>query len=156
MAARYPDINYFGSLYEEINKIFRELLRADPAAERALETVEIPPLDIYETASELFLEMELPGVDPSRVQVFFSGGKLVVEGFKSEQVEEGRLNYVCMERAFGRFQRIIPLNRAVDVRGASAVFRRGVLSIRLPRLPEKRGERIDIKVVREQEREEPS
>lgn len=154
MAMRYPDINYFGTLYEEINKIFRELLRSDPAAERALETLEIPPVDIYETEAEVVLELELPGVDAKRLQVGYSGGKLVVEGFKTEQVEQGRLNYICMERSFGRFQRIIPLSRTVDLRAGSAVYRMGILTIRLPKMPEKRGERIEIPVQRVEEVEE--
>ncbi len=153
MAMRYHDINYFGTLYEEINKIFRELLRADPAAERALETLEIPAVDIYETDAEIVLELEVPGVDPALIQVSFLGGKLLIEGVKAEQVEEGRLNYICMERSFGRFQRIIPLSRAVNLRTSQAVYHQGILTIRLPKMDEKRGEKLFIPVARADERE---
>lgn len=148
MGGRYPDVGRFNSIYEEINRIFRELMRFDPAAERALETMEVPPVDIWETATHVVMDLELPGVDPNMVSVSFVGGKVVIEGTKEERVEEGRQNYVCMERSFGRFHRVIPIAKAVDSGRAEASYRLGILTIRLPKIEDKRGARTVIGVTR--------
>jgi HSP20 family protein len=50
--------------------------------------------------------------------------------FEREAVE-GR--YSVMERAYGSFERAIPLPANVDMENADASFRNGVLTIRLPK-----------------------
>ncbi len=144
MARHHVDAKQYASLYEEMNKLFKEIFRFDPSTEKTLEMMEIPPVDIYETAGDVVLEIEVPGIDPDKVQVSFTGGRLIVEGTKEEDTESGRQNYLCMERSFGRFQRVIPLNRAVDLRRTRASYRLGIITIKLPKMQEKRGERIVI------------
>lgn len=146
MAIRYPEMVPFGSLYNEINNIFRELFKYDPAAERALETMEIPAVDIYETDKEIMLDVEVPGVNPDNFKVTFSNGKLIIEGAKEENIEEGRLNYLCMERSFGRFHRIISINRAVDLKNSEATYHQGILTIRFPKMPEKRRGEVTLQI----------
>lgn len=155
MAIRYPEISSLNHLYEEINRIFRELCQFDPAAERALETMEIPPLDIYETEDEVVMELEMPGVDPDKVSASFHEGKLTIEGLKEEWVEKGRTNYICMERSFGRFQRIIPITTAVNIKAAMATYDQGILTIKVPKLAEKRGGKTAIEIVKIADSEEP-
>jgi HSP20 family protein len=49
-----------------------------------------------------------------------------------------------MERAYGSFERAIPLPSEVDENGASAKYRRGVLRITLPKSRESRSRRITV------------
>jgi HSP20 family molecular chaperone IbpA len=58
-----------------------------------------------------------------------------------------------MERPHGRFTRSIPINMAVDVRNAEACLKEGLLTIRLPRLKDRRNREIVIPVRRENEHE---
>ncbi len=152
MAFRFVEINTFGLLNEEINMVFRGIQRLDQSGPRGLEAMEIPPVDIYETEEAVFVELEVPGIDPDSVQVYFTGGSLVVEGLKEEKVTRGRLNYICMERSFGNFQRIVPINGPIDLAASEGQYHQGILSIRLIKIPERRG-RSDIKIKRIRDKE---
>jgi len=153
MAFHYIEINAFSLLYEEINKVFRDLQKLDRSTERALETIEVPSVDIYETEEAIFVEVEAPGVDPAHVQISFTHGNLVIEGFKEEQVTEGRLNYICMERSFGRFQRVIPINQPVDLEKSEGKSHQGIFSIKLTKMTDRRGQKKLIKIRKVQEKE---
>ena len=50
------------------------------------------------------------------------------------------------ERGLGRFERLIPLTAAVNPHKARAVLRDGVLSVRLPRVPNRRGAPVTIPI----------
>jgi HSP20 family protein len=49
-----------------------------------------------------------------------------------------------MERAYGAFQRAIPLPRNVDTNDAQASYKNGVLTVRLPKLGGEKGRTIPI------------
>jgi HSP20 family protein len=128
---------------EKVDRLLREVLDGDPSH---LEGPLFPALDIFENQTELVIEAELPGVDPDDVRVSCTAGHLIVEGRKTERAAEGRVRYLCMERSFGLFRREVPLPHPVNPKGARAEYRQGILIIRLPRMPEKRGEQTIIPI----------
>ncbi len=139
MAIRYSERSHFHALYEEINRVFKEILRADPSQRRHWEAMDIPPLDIFETDDAIRIHLELPGMDVSDIQITFIGNRLIIEGLKSEGANRGKLAYHCMERSFGHFQRIIPFFKAIDINHCSAEYVQGILRISVPKIHEKRG-----------------
>ena len=58
---------------------------------------------------------------------------LVVQGQKRSKREETRGRYHVLECAYGRFERAIALPAAVDPDAAAATYRRGVLTVDLPK-----------------------
>lgn len=58
-------------------------------------------------------------------------GVLYLSGEKRYERDTHDSTYHVMERAYGAFQRTIPLPRNVDADNAEASYRDGVLSIRL-------------------------
>jgi HSP20 family protein len=83
-----------------------------------------------EDPPELHIVVELPGVDPDRIQVIAADRVLVVAGERSRPPVEGR--YQQMELEYGRFQRRISLAEPVDPSNASARYEQGLLTIVLP------------------------
>ena len=115
-------------------------------AHPAIEETEFPAIDVFETAGELIIEAELPGIDPTQIGVSAGEGLIVIEGIKAEETGPGRVNFLCMERSFGPFRRAVLAGRAVDVTRASAAYREGVLQVRVPKIEERRGRRRVIPV----------
>lgn len=105
----------------------------------AIEETEFPAIDVFEAPGELVVEAELPGVDPATVGVGAGDGLIVIEGTKQDQPVPERVHYLCMERSFGAFRRVVLTGAAVDVTRATAVYRDGVLQVRVPKVEEKRG-----------------
>ena len=98
----------------------------------------IPNVDIFSTQDAVIVEVELPGVKKEDIDVAVVKSTLTVRALKLECVEEGKVNYVCMERAFGRVFRAIELPCPVDTGRIKAVYRDGILTISIPRVDDKR------------------
>lgn len=134
---------------ELIGQFFRQFLDRRAAITPLWEETDFPALDIYETSKHVLVEAELPGVDPKHFEVSITAGILVIEGLKDETVEPGRINFLCMERTFGTFRRIIPLVQSINPAQIKAVYRMGILQIQVPKTQEKRGQKKIIPVIAE-------
>lgn len=95
-------------------------------------------MDLYETADEIVIEMDLPGMGRSEITVMTQDNWLVVEGVKRDMVEEAKVNYLCMERVFGPVRRVVQLPATVNPRSVRANYTNGVLTIRAPRMADRR------------------
>lgn len=87
------------------------------------------------------VRLEIPGMEPDDFDIEVVDDQLVVRGEKQIEREDRQGSYVLLERAYGRFERRIPLPAPVDDGKASASYKRGVLRIRLPRRPGTAGKR---------------
>jgi HSP20 family protein len=61
---------------------------------------------------------------------------LIVRGEKRVEREQSEGHYYLMERAYGRFERALPLPAEVNEKEAQAKHQRGVLWISLPKIPQ--------------------
>lgn len=92
-----------------------------------------PAVDIYEEGNQWVVKADIPGVEPSDIdlQVTDDGLKIAAETvYEDETREKG---YYRSERRFGAFRRFIPLPAEVDPEQVHANFRNGVLEVRLPK-----------------------
>lgn len=107
----------------------------------------LPAVDLCESAECITVSVELPGVRAEQVEVTLTNQELRVRGRKRKGAPRGVTSHLCSERSFGRFARTIPLRWPVRKTGSTAVLRDGVLTIRLPKLEDRRGaeHRIEVK-----------
>lgn len=127
------------SLQSTINELFDGFLgRPTLTPFSAVWGERAPTVDVTEGKDEIRVEAELPGVDEKDVHVSLSDNVLTISGEKKlehERKEEGRLT---SERSFGSFQRSIPLPCEVVADKVDASFKKGVLTVRLPKSKEAR------------------
>jgi HSP20 family protein len=105
-----------------------------------------PPVDLCETSDAVVLKMELPGVAAEDVEVKLSGGALRVAGKKRRRAARGALSHLCSERAYGAFDRTLPLRWSIKTRGATATLANGLLIVRLPKVADRRGAEYKIPI----------
>ena len=106
-----------------------------------------PPVDLCESDEFVTVRIELPGVRAEQVEVSLTSEELRVRGRKRKGAPRGVTRHLCSERSFGQFARAIPLRWPVRRDGAEAALKDGVLTVRLPKLKERRGgeHRIEVK-----------
>jgi HSP20 family protein len=95
-----------------------------------------PPVDVRETATDLVIEVELPGTAAADIRVTCHEDAVLVEGVKGESVRPGMPaadRFLRVERAAGPFRRVVPLPTAVDRDRGHACVRDGVLAIAFPK-----------------------
>ncbi len=90
--------------------------------------------EVEETEGEILVRVEVPGLSKDDVQVVIEGNRLSLSGEKRFQRESRDSTYHIMERAYGSFQRVIPLPGNVDADKAKAGYADGVLTVRLPKV----------------------
>jgi HSP20 family protein len=92
-----------------------------------------PQCDCYRTDDPpaLHLLFELPGVDPSCVQIVSSGTGLVVSGVR-ERPHPAVARYLQVEVEYGPFERRIELAENVDADSVSATYEAGMLRLEVP------------------------
>ncbi len=106
----------------------------------------IPDMDMYSTNDELFIEVEMPGVKKENIELYLQKNTIKLSALKAEDLVDGRTNYVCLERVFGRLYRSIEIPFPVDTSRVKATYAGGVLTIRLPRIEDKRSTRKEVPI----------
>lgn len=106
-----------------------------------------PRMDMSETDEEIVVTAELPGVDRDAIDISVSDNTVTIRGDKTEEEEEKTRDYYRLERSYGSFHRVFSLPCEVESDRAKASFKRGILTLQLPKSAEarKRVKRIPIK-----------
>jgi HSP20 family protein len=89
--------------------------------------------ECWETAQAVIVLIELPGMRKEDIEVSVEHGRLQIRGDKHFSGEDEPRFYHLMERAFGRFERSIPLPHNIDAKRAEVSYRDGVLTVILPK-----------------------
>ena len=103
-----------------------------------------PQVDIGATDQEYTVTVEVPGVDDKDVRIEVADGTMTIRGEKKHEKEERDKNYYRMERSYGSFQRMLSLPDDADRDNIKARFRKGILTVTIPR---KRVSRTDVKQI---------
>lgn len=90
-----------------------------------------PPTDIYETESGYVVKVEIAGMNEDDFEVIIENSILMISGNRPDAPE--RRAYHQMEIQFGKFEIAMGLPAPVDVDSASADYKDGFLTIRLPK-----------------------
>jgi HSP20 family protein len=78
----------------------------------------------------------LPGLDEKNIEVKFADGVLTIKGEKQEEKEEKKKDYYLHERSFASFHRALQVPAEVDTDKIEATFKKGVLTVTLPKSAE--------------------
>ncbi len=92
-----------------------------------------PKVDLEDKGKELKVSVELPGMDSDDVDIELVDNALSIRGEKKIEDSEEHDGYYMSERVWGSFQRVIPLPVEVESDKVKAKFKKGVLTVRLPK-----------------------
>jgi HSP20 family protein len=101
-----------------------------------------PAVDLCETADAFIVTAELPGVARDQVRIEVQEGRLTLHGRRDARVPCEQYHQV--ERGHGEFSRSFALPPSVDAEHIAADMRNGVLTIIVPKLPERGPRRVDV------------
>jgi HSP20 family protein len=150
----------FESLHREIDRLFEDFGRGfwtapfgrpsfdiEPFWRREAAWIGAPSVDVVEKEKAYEITAELPGMDEKNIEVKLVDGGLTIKGEKQEEKEEKKKDYYLHERQFGSFERCFRVPEGVDPDKIEAAFKKGVLTVMLPKKPEaqKPEKKIEIK-----------
>lgn len=106
-----------------------------------------PSLDMHETADELIIRAEVPGLKKDDFLVELVGRRLTIKGEKNVIRErKGGDGCLISECRYGSFARSLQLPYEIDEKTIAADLKQGVLTIRLPKPDKGRHARYRVPV----------
>lgn len=103
-----------------------------------------PGVDLFESEEALTLQVDLPGVERASLDVQLTGDELVVKGERKAVVPE-QAACVHSERPYGQFQRAFKIGIPVQNNAVEAVYRDGVLTVRVPKAETVKPRKIEVR-----------
>jgi HSP20 family protein len=104
--------------------------------------------DVHEDDDRILVNLEVPGMNPEDFEIEVVDDLLVIRGEKHvEQERTGGGRYFLLERAYGVFERAIHLPAEIDQDRVQARYRRGVLSVTLPKRDRNPSRRVKVNAV---------
>lgn len=129
------DAEPFITLQDRLNRMFEDFFRGTGISSFGASSgsTAVPSVDVSETAEEIRIDAELPGVEEKDIQISLDEGMLVLSGEKQSEVKTEEKEFHHVERSWGSFRRAVRLPCEVVGEKATATFKNGVLSVRLPK-----------------------
>ena len=135
------------SIQERMNQLFDDtFVPRRQGAEEFSKGSWSPPVDIYETSSNVVLKAEIPGMRQEDIEIKIEDDALVLKGVrKLEKVTENE-TYHRIERSYGTFVRTFTLPNSVDQDKVTATYDSGIFKIVMPKKREEKPKSIKVEV----------
>ena len=129
------------SPFRELDSLFNQAFGTSPRA--AWATGRPMPMDAYRRGDNVWVHLDRPGVSADSVDISVERNVLTVNAERSYQREEGDRVYFD-ERPEGTFRRQVTLGEGLDADGVEADYTDGVLTLRIPVVPQAQPRKISV------------
>lgn len=133
--------NSLAGLHDQMNRLFSGFWSGDVAGSGSWS----PALDIVELPEEVLVKVEVPGIDPEKVEISVNGDVLEISGEKEREETAEDAKWYRYERRAGSFRRALQLPVAIDAERVEAEAHNGLLTVRLPKQSAELPKRITIR-----------
>lgn len=110
-------------------------------------TASAPQADVHETADAIRILLDLPGYAADSINISFESELLSIEAERRRDPDKAKTLLVS-ERGAGKVRRTFGVKVPIDPDGISAGYENGVLTVTLPKRPEAKPRKINVKVTR--------
>jgi len=134
------------NVFNELTRIKRELEQVwdRPQASPGHQGV-FPLVNIYDNGEVYRIRAEIPGVEPSSLEVSATADSVVVKGERKDSRPE-KASFHRRERDFGTFNRSIQLAQTISPDKVQASFQNGVLLVTVPRAEESKPRKVKVEL----------
>jgi HSP20 family protein len=137
--------NHHNPLQDELQQVFERFFGDNETDSSSVVTSQwVPRVDIKEEPNRFVIFADLPGVDPSTIEVDMDKGVLSIKGERKTEAKAEGERWSRNERAHGVFYRRFALPDSANPDGIEASGKHGVLEISIPKRPEASPRRINV------------
>jgi HSP20 family protein len=143
---QWNPLNDLVTLQSRMNRLFEDASQRRTTDAEQNEEVEgadwYPAADVFENAGEYIVVLDLPGIDRTTLDISVDDNRLSVRGKRAER-EAAQHRGECPK---GKFLRTFSVPTAVEQKDIRADYKDGVLQVHLPKRPERKAQRVEIKI----------
>lgn len=122
---------------------FRDLDRMTASLLMGGNALRLMPMDLYRAGNQYILSADLPGIDPSSVDIDVDGQLLTIRAERRLPTAEN-VQWLTREREAGSFLRQLNLGQGIDSSAITARYEHGVLEVTIPVSERPRSRRIEV------------
>ena len=141
---RYKIGRDFEGIQQRMEKMLDNIFDEMRPTMFSAEQVWKPPVDIYETAEEIVVVVEIAGMRRKDINVTMENDLLKISGVRPDYSPSTKMKLHQMEIDYGKFERIVKISLPIDTNHISAKYKEGFLQITLPKTKLKHSVVIDI------------
>lgn len=124
---------------------FRELDRLTEETLGSRNRSSAMPMDAYRSGDRFFVAVDLPGVDPSSIDITVEKNVLTLRAERTSPRQDGQ-EWVVAERRQGTFTRQLFLGDTLDTDAIDARYEHGVLTLEIPVAEKAKPRRVEVAV----------
>lgn len=144
---RWSPVRDLLNIQDEMNRVMDRFFSPDLFEGSDFSTSRwLPSMDVQEDKERFTISMELPGLSKDDVSLTVREGMLTIEGERKQEDEKEGVNYLRVERRYGKFLRSFQLPVRVQEDKIEAVFKDGVLTVQIPKAEEVKPKQIAVKI----------
>ncbi len=102
-------------------------------------------VDMYQTPNEIIVKSMVAGVKPEDIDISITRDMVTIKGKREESHDYSHDDFFHKELYWGTFSRTIVLPQEIEVEGAEATNKNGLLTIRLPKLDKNKQAKVKVK-----------
>lgn len=121
--------------FREVDRLFGEVTRSTQPG---------LTMDLYRSGDHFVAEFDLPGVDPSTIDIDIDDRTLTIRAERAGHAAEEDLQWLVRERPSGTVARQLSLGRGIDSSGIQADYTDGVLKVVLPVAEDSKPRKISV------------
>ncbi|GAC1438450.1 MAG: hypothetical protein NVSMB65_12740 [Chloroflexota bacterium] len=151
MRLRYRSIAYLTGRPgqdDDLERLFQEAWSITRAPSRHDQSAWHPPLDMYETADQYVVRVEVAGARDEDLDISLFADRLVITGRRAPDHARNaeQIAYHLAGIRYGTFRIVLPAPRDIDPTAAEASYEGGFLTVTLPKQPPPSAQQTTINI----------
>ena len=134
---RYFGPGDFENVQQRMEKMLENIFDEMRPTRFAAEKMWKPPVDIYETAEEVIVLVEVAGMNKKDIAVTLDNNILKISGVRPDYSPAAKNKIHQMEIDYGKFERMMKITIPIDTENTSACYKEGFLKITIPKKKQK-------------------
>ncbi len=124
-------------LFRDIDRVFNQAARTQNALTM--------PMDLHREGDRFIAEIDLPGVDPTSIDIDVEDFTLTVRAERRRLAKVEKEQWVTRERTYGTFARQLSLGRGLDLGRIEADYADGVLTLTIPVAEDSKPRKVQVR-----------
>ena len=134
---KYFGAGDFENVQQRMEKMLENIFDEMRPTRFAAEKLWKPPVDIYETAEEVIVLVEVAGMNKKDIAVTLDNNILKISGVRPDYSPAAKNRIHQMEIDYGKFERMMKITIPIDTENTSAYYKEGFLKITIPKKKQK-------------------
>ena len=141
---RWEPLRELESLQSRMNRLFERMMPIGDGERRELGFV--PSAEMEETAEELLLKLEIPGLEAKDIDIEVTEQSVSIKGERKSETKTEDKGMVRTEFRYGKFERVIPLPAHIQTKKVKAEYQNGILHLTMPKVEEEKRKTVKVEL----------